>query len=60
MRTLYDCFNAKVKGNRIYCKKGYRLNKQCKDGSIGVEKLYRGSPLVYVECQECLDFGGKR
>lgn len=54
-RTLYDCFNAKVKGNTIYCAKGYSLGKK-PTGMIETTRLARGAPLVYVVCQNCPDY----
>ena len=55
MRTLYDCFNARVLGKVIFCSKGYILGR-AKDGTIPVVKLERGSPLEIGVCQDCRDF----
>jgi len=54
-RSLYQCFNARVKGNRIYCSKGHRLGK-AKDGHLPLVKLARGTPLEISTCQACTDY----
>lgn len=60
VRTLYDCFHARVKGDRIYCAKG-DLNKITH--SLSITLLIRGSPLIYKICHGCPAFdqmdGGK-
>ena len=57
VRSLYDCFNARVKGRFIYCEKKHRL---CENGggngSISIERLARGNPLILGVCRECPDF----
>ena len=56
-RSLYDCFHARVKGKLIYCEKGYRLCENGgNNGSISIERLARGSPLILGVCQECPNF----
>jgi len=48
-RSLYECFNARVKGDKIYCARGH-------DGMIDVRRLERGAALVFDVCQNCSDF----
>ena len=55
-RTLYECSNARVRGNRITCRKGYALLKNIHDGGIDILRLARGEPLAFKVCQECPDF----
>ena len=56
-RSLYDCCHARVKGKLIYCEKGYRLCENGgNNGSISIERLARGNPLILGVCQECPDF----
>jgi hypothetical protein len=54
-RSLYQCFRAKVKGDRIYCAKGHSFSK-ASDGTIHAVRLVRGEPLELAACQECLDY----
>jgi hypothetical protein len=54
-RSLYQCFNARVKGNRIYCSKGYKISR-ANDGTISVVRLARGAPLQLEICQDCADY----
>jgi hypothetical protein len=56
-RSLYECFHARVKGDRVYCQKGHPLqDKGRQNGSISMQRLARGEPLVMSICQECADF----
>jgi hypothetical protein len=56
-RSLYECLHARVKGDRIYCEKGYPLqDKGRQNGSLNIQRLARGEPLVLSICQECGDF----
>ena len=56
-RSLYECLHARVKGDRIYCDKGYRFEGQERqNGSLNIEWLARGKPLVMSVCQKCVDF----
>ena len=56
-RTLYECSNARVKGNAIYCIKGHPLqNKPGNNGHIDVERLANGKRLAFGICQDCADF----
>ena len=50
-RTLYECFNAKVLGDLIYCKAGHRLGGY-HDG-IHIRRLIKGDPLRLSCCQDC-------
>jgi len=56
-RSLYECFHARVKGERIYCEKGHDLQEPAHgDGTLNIEWLARGEPLVMSVCQDCADF----
>ena len=55
-RSLYQCYHAKVRGRKIFCAKGHRLNKISKDGSILAAALARGAPLEFEICQHCTDY----
>lgn len=55
-RSLYECFNARVRGEHIYCAKGHSLNTRNRDGTISALRLARGEPLVMAVCQDCADF----
>ena len=55
-RTLYQCSHARVKGDRIRCRKGHPLLKKSEDGGTDIEQLARGEPLAFRICQECPDF----
>jgi hypothetical protein len=54
-RSLYDCFLAKVNGERIYCAAGYKLGSSG-DGDVHINRLVRGQPLVFAACQNCGEF----
>jgi hypothetical protein len=59
--SLYDCMNAKVKGNQIYCSEGCQLgNKSIHKhrNGVDIERLKRGEPLEFKVCQLCTDFKG--
>ena len=53
--SLYECFNAKVLDDDIYCTKGHHLGNR-QDGTVGVIRLQRGEPLIFTVCQSCSDF----
>jgi len=55
-RSLYQCFNARVKGDRIYCAKGYRLSGRSGDGTMNIRRLSRGEPLELAICRECINY----
>jgi len=54
-RSLYECFNARVKGDKIYCARGHKLSLRS-DGMIDIKRLERGVALVLSVCQDCPDF----
>ena len=49
-KSLYQCFNARVKFETIYCFEEHDLRE------INVRQLMRGDPLVLKVCQGCLDY----
>jgi len=55
-RTLYECAHARVKGDCIYCFKGYRLCLQPGNGHLDISRLARGHRLAFKACQKCSDF----
>lgn len=55
-RSLYQCGQAKVKNNHIYCAAGHSLNKSSKAGEIKTERLALGHELVLGVCQGCTDY----
>jgi hypothetical protein len=55
-RTLYECGNARVKGNEIYCRKGYRLHPHPFAERLELSRLARGDRLAFKPCQDCPDF----
>lgn len=54
-RSLYQCLNAKVLGDKIYCSKGHKLGG-VKGGRLDVLRLIRGEPLELSICQDCPDY----
>jgi len=55
-RSLYQCCHARVLGDRIYCRRGYRLSPMSKSGHILLNRLARGEALELECCQRCPDF----
>ncbi|AQU05291.1 hypothetical protein B1778_00680 [Dehalococcoides mccartyi] len=55
-RTLYECAHARVKGESIYCCKGYQLHPRPGDGHVDISRLAKGQRLAFKPCQDCLDF----
>jgi len=55
-RTLYECSLARVKGESIYCCKGYLLGLRPGNGHLDISRLARGQRLAFKACQDCLDF----
>ncbi len=55
-KTLYECSQARVKGERIYCNNGYQLSPQPGDGTLDIRHLVEGKPLAPKVCQQCGDF----
>ena len=55
--SLWDCFNAKVYMDRIYCCKGHKLTSWSEDGNINLGRAERGkTPLEFSVCVNCSDF----
>ena len=54
--SLYECQNARVNGPSIKCAHGHRLSTRSNDGSISLERLVKGQPLVLTVCQYCPQF----
>lgn len=54
-RSLYQCLNAKVLGDNIYCAKGKAISK-AKNPKLHIRQLMRGFPLEMSICQDCLDY----
>jgi len=55
-RTLYECAHARVKGENIYCSKGYPLYLQPGNGHLDISRLARGQRLALGICQSCPAF----
>jgi len=55
-RTLYECAHARVKGENIYCRRGYQLCLRQGNGHLDISRLARGQRLAFKTCQDCLDF----
>jgi len=53
-RSLYQCFQAKVKGDRLVCASGHSIGS--KDGSLPIVKLQRGDALELSACRDCPDY----
>jgi len=54
-RSLYQCFEAKVHGDQIYCAEKHHLYNRA-DGTISIRGLERGEPLEMTVCQKCEDY----
>jgi len=54
-RSLYQCFHAKVMGDKIYCEKGHLLTCQ-NSGCVSIQRLANGQPLEMDICQNCPDY----
>jgi hypothetical protein len=52
--SLYECFNARVIGKKIYCKKGHFLFVGLIE--VGYDDLRLGEPLHCDSCRNCPDF----
>ncbi len=61
--SLYECQNAKIRiderrmaryKSQIYCSKGHSFGKST-GGTVSMQRLMRGEPLVYEVCQKCKD-----
>jgi hypothetical protein len=55
-RTLYECAHARVKGDVIYCAKGYPFSQRPGNGHVDITRLASGKRLAYGVCQDCGDF----
>lgn len=56
MRSLYQCGNARVNGDKVACSEGHKLSAR-KDGSIDLEQVALGErPLEFGVCQGCADY----
>ena len=55
-RTLYECAHARVKGESIYCFKGYPLGLRPDNGHLDIRRLARGQRLAFDVCQSCPDY----
>ncbi len=53
--SLYECSNAHVLGEYIYCTKEHNLGGSPDDKVLTV-RLKRGKPLVFRVCSLCQDF----
>ena len=53
-RSLYQCSNAKVLGDKISCSEGYQLEKRFGgENGLNIIRLARGAPLELAICQGC-------
>ncbi len=52
-RITFDCFNARPKGDRVFCSKG-KLLGQAKDGSLALITVLRG--ITSGTCKNCEDY----
>lgn len=50
----YDCQNARVRGERVYCSAGHRLVASSLDGSMYLLAVLRGR--TSTVCRTCRDF----
>ncbi len=57
-RTLYECSHARVKGDCIYCFKGYPLCIRPGNGPLDISRLAMGQRLALSICQNCPDYDG--
>ena len=55
-RTLYECSHARVKGNCIFCFRGYSLYHRSGNGHLDISRLASGQRLALSICQSCPDF----
>lgn len=54
-RITFDCFNLKVRGNRVHCACGYLLGR-AKDGTADLNTVMRG--ILFGTCKVCKDYDG--
>ena len=55
-RLTYDCFEAKVRGEKVYCDKGYPLCGK-RGETIGLISVLRG--YSSGNCKSCPNFNGE-
>jgi len=55
-RTLYECSHARVKGERIYCRKGHPFFPPPGIAHLDIGRLAEGKRLAFKPCQACPDF----
>jgi hypothetical protein len=53
-RIVYDCMNAKVRGDRVYCDRGNRLHATSKSGDMALHHVLRGAKVAV--CQKCENY----
>jgi len=53
--SLYECGNARVSGEKIYCAKGHTLDTKSIDGMVNIQRLARGAALIFTSCKGCED-----
>lgn len=54
-RSLYQCFHAKVIGEKVHCAKGHKLPSNA--GAFSTYwALAHGAPLIMSCCQNCNDY----
>lgn len=53
-RLTFDCFEARLRGDRVYCSKGHNLMIISKSGSMYAYAVLRGRTAKI--CRECEDF----
>ena len=54
-RSLYQCLNAKVRGEKIVCSAGHELSYG-RGSAPSLLTLARGAPLELSCCQNCEDY----
>lgn len=52
-RSLYQCGEARVRCDEIYCHAGRILEERSELGTIHIRRLANGNPLELEICQEC-------
>ena len=54
-RITFDCFNLKVRGDRVFCSKSHLLSR-AKDGTADLITILRGT--CFGVCKKCKDYDG--
>ena len=52
-RITFDCYNARPRGDRVFCSKG-KLLGQARDGSLSMVLVLRG--ITSGTCKDCEDY----